>query len=229
MDWYEYSDKAFKRFQKQIAREFRRSRLLMPFDEINAMSVNQRMKPTGAAIMDIRRECKRLYKRLNRMNHEYFYDIWLYVYWDRYFEASPHGKRRTVDFKKYVDKWLASYDPVTKYVYDHEVERKESRLFEAVVADGASGSQRGLEADYAASERLWTNMVRQYTIDIEDYAARTAYDDADVDRVMWMSERDNRVCEDCQALDGLVFRLDRVPDKPHYGCRCKLKPWRGKG
>ena len=41
------------------------------------------------------------------------------------------------------------------------------RLFEAVIADGASGNANGFEADYAASERLWTNMTKQYAIDIE--------------------------------------------------------------
>ena len=228
MDWYEYSDKRFKAVQKQISREFRKSRLLMPFDEINEMSVNKRLRPHGASVMDVRRECRRLYKRLRECNDEFFWDIFTYCYLYRLHEAGKDKPEDKVNAKKYVDQWLSGYDPVTKYVYNHEVERKESRLFEAVIADGASGNANGFEADYAASERLWTNMTKQYAIDIEDFAAKTAYHDAGVRDVMWMTEHDERVCEECQALDGLVFRLDRVPDKPHYQCRCTLKPWRSK-
>lgn len=228
MDWYEYSDKQFAKLQKRIALEFKRSRLLMPFDEINAMSVNQRLKPPAMAVADVRRECRRLYKKLRRMNEDCFYDIWLYVYWERYIEANPDAKRGKIDPIKFVDMWLSGYDPVTKYVYNHEVERKEERLFEAVLADGMSGNYRDFEADYAASERLWTNMTKQYVIDLEDYAARTAYDDAEVKKVMWRTERDEKVCSDCHPLDGKIFALEDVPAKPHRNCRCTIIPWRGK-
>ena len=228
MDWYEYSDKQYARLQKKIHREFTKSRLLMPFDDINQMSINKRVKPPGTATMDVRRECRRLYRRLKKLNHDCFADIWLYVYLWHMREMDRDKPISVSEAIKYVDMWLSGYDPVTKYVYNHEVDRKEARLFEAVVADGATGNVRGFESDYSASERLWQNMTKQYIIDIEDFAAKTAYKDAGVPYVMWMTEHDDRVCEDCEPLDGLVFRLDRVPDKPHYGCRCTLKPWRVK-
>ena len=39
-----------------------------------------------------------------------------------------------------------------------------------------------------------------------------------------MAEKDDKTCDECMALDGLVFLLRDVPDKPHYNCRCTLKP-----
>lgn len=61
-------------------------------------------------------------------------------------------------------------------------------------------------------------------IDTEDRAAITAYRDAGVEEVMWITQRDGRVCEECITLNGLIFPIDRVPDKPHYNCRCYLEP-----
>ena len=227
MKWYEYGDKQFAKLQRQIAREFRASRLLMPFDEINAMSINQRTKPAAASALDVRRECRRLYKRLRRRNHDCFLEVWLYVYL-AWLDELERDAGRKLDPEKYVDMWLAGYDPVTKYVYDHEVERKEQRLFEAVLADGVQGNTRGFEVDYDASERLWTRMTKQYLIDLEDDAAKRAMKEADVKYVEWVTERDEKVCEECEALDGKVFRLENVPEKPHHNCRCTIRPWRRK-
>lgn len=133
--------------------------------------------------------------------------------------------------KKAIDeKWLEGfhreYNPVTKYVYENELERKQARFFESIVANVEAKDRHEMEADYKAAENAWKRQTRQAMIDTEDRAAVTAYRDAGVEEVMWISVCDNRTCEECSALNGLIFPVDRVPDKPHYNCRCHLEPVR---
>ena len=46
-----------------------------------------------------------------------------------------------------------------------------------------------------------------------------------VDAVMWVTELDERVCEECDALEGEVFLPDEAPACPmHPNCRCRLVP-----
>ena len=59
---------------------------------------------------------------------------------------------------------------------------------------------------------------------VSDAATRRAYKDVGVQYVRWVAEKDDKTCDECMALDGLVFLLRDVPDKPHYNCRCTLKP-----
>ena len=54
-----------------------------------------------------------------------------------------------------------------------------------------------------------------------------AMKDAGVTKVMWLTERDDRVCDICYPLDGKVFNIDSVPDIPqHWNCRCRLRAWK---
>lgn len=113
---------------------------------------------------------------------------------------------------------------MTKYVYENELERKQARFFESIVADVEAKDRHEMEADYKAAENAWKRQTRQAMIDTEDRAAVTAYRDAGVEEVMWISVCDNRTCEECSAMNGLIFPVDSVPDKPHYNCRCHLEP-----
>ena len=61
-------------------------------------------------------------------------------------------------------------------------------------------------------------------ITVEDAAVIEGYKKAGVEKVMWIAERDDRTCDTCLKRDGLVFPIRDIPDKPHYGCRCTLKP-----
>ncbi len=43
--------------------------------------------------------------------------------------------------------------------------------------------------------------------------------------VMWITEMDERVCEDCDSLEGMTFSPDEAPACPmHPNCRCHLIP-----
>ena len=113
---------------------------------------------------------------------------------------------------------LEGYDPVTKYVYTHEVDRKRARMVEALMASDtpAKEVETGL--------KQWTKQMRQYADNITAKAIEQVYIDNNIQEVMWLTERDNRVCIECESMDGNIYQLKSVPDKPHYGCRCVTIP-----
>ena len=225
--WYEKGDELYAKLVKVIKRTFRQSRLTLDFDNINQ------------PVKTIKTESVRLYKVLARKNREHFFDLADWVYMEAYLEGLPFSEemkgRNASDSKiskiakkaitdKWMDKELRKYSPSTKYVYANEVERKRARFFEAVVSDAEMHNRREMEEDYATAERSWTRQAKQEFIDIEDAAAKRAYKDVGVQYVRWVAEKDDKTCDECLSLDGLVFLLRDVPDKPHYNCRCRLEP-----
>ena len=132
--------------------------------------------------------------------------------------GKAHAMAEKTITTEWVDDILFQTDFVTLYRFDSETERKAYRLAEALEAT----EDRSHEIDKAM--RAWSKQVGQYAINVTDYAIAQAFEDAGVEMVEWMSERDNRVCRECYVLDGQVFHIDEVPRKPHWGCRCRLKP-----
>lgn len=139
--------------------------------------------------------------------------------------------RKTVT-EEWVDELLKQTDFVTMYRFDTETERKAQRLIEALatLTGGAGGmsvwgspvkTKDGL-IDQALKQ--WTKQLGQYALNVTDAAVTEALDEMGVPGVFWETEHDQRVCADCHMLDGRWFRLDEVPRKPHWGCRCSLKP-----
>jgi len=212
-DWYAYGDELMDELRVKINKVFSRSRLIMNFDELN--------------VMDSTKESKRIYRKLDRMNRRYFESLAFYIYFlalAECGETEKERKRKPFDQIAFIESELKQYNPVTKYVYDHEVDRKRARFNESVIADVESANITEVERDYNRAARLWIQQTEQYMVNVEDDATIQAYEDHGVDRVMWITERDERVCEDCQALDGLIFRIDQVPAKPHPRCRCTIRP-----
>ena len=120
--------------------------------------------------------------------------------------------------KEWVEDILEQTDFVTLYRFDSETERKAYRLAEALEAT----ADRNAEIDKAL--RFWSKQVGQYAINVTDYAVVQALEDAGVEKVMWITMRDERVCRECGVLHGQVFPIDEVPRKPHWACRCRLQP-----
>lgn len=207
--WYDYGDKQSAELLDKIDKEFKRSRLTLDFDGLNVMSAKS--------------VTTNLYKRLDKMNRKYMQDVADNAYMEAQREADPKKKP-----EKLPAKWLAalllSFDPVTKYVYEHEVERKRARLFEAIMADKHAESRIGIVQDYKTARSAWRRQSSQYMITVEDTAVLNGYEKAGIKRVMWKSEHDNKTCDTCLKRDGLIFLIRDVPDKPHYGCRCTLEP-----
>ena len=111
---------------------------------------------------------------------------------------------------------LDDVDPVTGYNFYTEAERKKARLMETLSVT----NNRNQEIDRAL--RYWTVQVGQYA-DNSVYRARLqAFKDAGVKRVKWVTQKDERVCEECEELDEQIFPIDKVPPPQHIHCRCIL-------
>lgn len=118
---------------------------------------------------------------------------------------------------------LGEYDPVTKYVYAHEVERKQMRFAEAFIAS------KGNPSEVKTALGLWSNMIKQYAIAISDEALLLSYERAGVKYVKWITEEDERRCKECASRHNKIYPIDNIPPKPHINCRCWFMPVRKDG
>lgn len=114
--------------------------------------------------------------------------------------------------------FLEDYDPVTKYVYVHEADRKRARLVEAIIAS------KDAPKEVETAKRLWAKQARQYADNITQKAMEKVYKDNGVDYVTWVTEQDDKVCVECNKRDGVRYPRKEIPPKPHYGCRCWTVP-----
>lgn len=113
---------------------------------------------------------------------------------------------------------LEEYDPVTLYQFFPEAERKKQRLVEALIA----AHNKGQEIDKAL--RLWTLQLAHYADQSVVNGTIDGYKSVGVGKVKWIAVDDEKTCPECRTLDGKVFDIDKVPDRPHYRCRCVLEP-----
>lgn len=118
----------------------------------------------------------------------------------------------------WIEGFLNDVDDVALYAFLPETERKKQRLIEAL----SVAHNRNYEIDKAL--RYWTVQIGQFAISVVDETRLEGFRKAGIERVMWVTQRDERVCEECMALDGKVFDIDKVPPKPHWGDRCYLVP-----
>ena len=196
---YEYTDKIIRYLTKRFVRLFGNAKSnLLPMDEVNVL-----------------RYSHTFYGNLEEITEIYFLKLAKKVYRD-----TATNKKRKID-KKWLHDTLSQYDPVTMYVYLHEVDRKRERFAEAVIAS----SNRAFEVEKAL--RYWSRMVNQYAVEITDKAVIDAYIDNDVPKVIWVTVDDERRCEDCAKRDGKIYDIDDIPPKPHLNCRCILLPYFG--
>lgn len=154
--------------------------------------------------------CKQLYELLDSDNFKAYLEMAIM----KYKNTQPSGRRPPT--RGWLLEVLMAYEPVAKYVYTNEVERKRDRLAEAVIASKTKAREfdRGLG--------YWVQMTAHFADCVSDAATLKAFGDAGVKEVRWNTQRDGRVCLECEARNGLVYKIDNVPPKPHWGCRCYL-------
>ena len=116
---------------------------------------------------------------------------------------------------------LETPNAVTKYSYNSEVLRKRDRLSESVNAVKHTEEKK---EEVEKAMRLWGQMVAQYADETADAATVLAFRNAGVKKVVWHSQEDQRVCRECDELDGKEFYINALPDKPHWRCRCWITP-----
>lgn len=194
---YKQTDKVIRFLNKKYIRIFGRAKALVSFDEINVLSYSHE-----------------IYDELENITEKAYLSLAKHVY-------KKHSKSRKTDI---VELWLlgvlGEYNPVTKYVYLHEVDRKRARFAEALIASPTKAK----EVD--VSLRYWSAMARQYANEITDAAMLQAYKDDGVTKVEWITEEDERRCTTCAKRHGAIYDIDKVPPKPHIGCRCYLLPYK---
>ncbi len=191
------ADKTIELLNRKAIKRFEQARLqasVLGFDELNVIKT-----------------VKSLYADLAADNQQAFLDLAQYAYW----HAKPHG-REEPDIE-WLLALLDSYDPVTLYVYEHEVERKRDRTTEAI------NSTKAKAQEYRKGLSYWAQMTAHYADEANDKAIIKSFRDAGVKKARWRTQEDEKVCEECGPRDGKVFLIDRIPPKPHWGCRCWLE------
>ena len=173
--------------------------------------------------MKLIREIHEVYEVSRRKAKQRYYEIAFEAYLIALSLCGISGKKASEMAEDAIDdEWvemlLTDPDPVALYSFLPEAERKEARLIEAV----SVAEHPDEEIDKAL--RYWTRQVGQFALNATDRAMLDAYEDAGITEVMWNTATDERVCEECQALDGQVFPIQKLPKKPHVNCRCYWTP-----
>lgn len=193
---YEYTDVIISYLNKRFIGVFGKAKALSSFDELNVLQYSHEM-----------------YGELEQIAEEALLKLAQYIY-NKYHDSS----KTDIDIG-----WLllvlSEYNAVTKYIYLNEVERKRSRFAESVIA-----SDTKIE-EIERAMRLWAAMVGQYAIEVTDAALLQAYVDNGVEKVIWVTTVDERRCVVCAKREGKTYDINKIPAKPHIGCRCFWKPY----
>lgn len=130
---------------------------------------------------------------------------------------------------KYVDDVLGEYNPVTNYLYYPEAERKRSRLAEALITAVVVNSRADYHKELRRFADLWYTQTKQYGEKMVDKTRIDTFKKNGIKRVKWETKEDEKVCKECNERDGKIYPIDKIPDKPHYNCRCWVVPLLEKG
>lgn len=181
--------------------------------------------------MNVMQSAKTLYRALDKDNRT----TWLELARNKYKKCKPHGD--WIPTLEWLNALLEGYDPVTKYVYANEVPRKRDRFVESVISTGQRWTdgredQNVIVSDAAGKAKeckkalgYWVRMTAHYSDAVSDATTLKAFEDANVERVVWHTVEDDKVCTECAERDGMIFEINDVPPKPHWGCRCYLRPY----
>ena len=193
---YERTDTTMKKLRELIRREFAKSRQMMAMDELNVIKASEKM-----------------YVKLEEANMKAF----LKLACDRYKDITGEEASEKATLA-WLLLFLLAYNPVTEFVYKNEVERKEARFAETMIA-----SVNKLVAIKRA-QSLWLRQTEQYLVLVEDEAVLRGYKRMGVKRVKWFTQVDERRCPECAARHGKVYPINKIPPKPHRNCRCYVEP-----
>lgn len=213
---YQQTDRFRAKLKKEIRKEFNYW-FALSFDELNAIKV--------------KRELTALYDRLLAFNEKEYLKIIAearlfvlqYLTKKEKHQLSKHEKA----LKEYLEFVLTGYNYTTQYLYYPEAERKRLRLAEEILTAKEYHDHKMFNHAVKKAADLWYTQSYQYALDLEDAVEEEMMRDAGIDQVIWVAEHDEKTCHTCHSLDGQIFDIDEVPNKPHYFCRCWIKPYRG--
>lgn len=188
---YRKTDKVIDYMNRQYGRLFRKA---ASFDELNVIPLSHEIYDAVYAM--VKKEATRLAG---------------VIYSDHRDEDETEGE---FDATGFVLALLLAYNPVTKYVFENELDRKRARFAESLIA-----SNTPLE-EIALAKRLVAGMDAQFMDDVTFEAVVQAFRDNGTERVRWVTAEDDRRCKKCKSMHGKIYPIDEIPPKPHIHCRC---------
>lgn len=194
---YSKTDKTIAYLNKQYVKLFRQ---VMSFDELNVIQVSHEIY--NEVLRIIEREASRLVKAV----------------YDSHNETAEIANE---DAGSFVLLLMLAYNPVTKYVFKNELDRKRSRFAEGVIASDTPREEIEL------AKRLLARMNKQFLDDVTFDTVVKAYKDDGVERVRWITAPDDRRCSECKSRHNKIYPIDDIPPKPHLHCRCYVTRVRG--
>lgn len=216
---YHLADETIEDLNRKAVRRVDQTKqrlITLKFDELNVL---QEIDSLYAGLeLDNRRALRKLFR-------DRYIELWLWLKGTKY-GGNLRGNEPDEDIlDELIDMALAGLldepNSVTRYTYSTEVIRKRDRAKEAVNS-APTKAQKQLELDKAL--RYWSSQTGFYVDLCEDEATIQVYKDAGVRKGLWNSQGDGKVCSDCHDLDGQIFSIENIPDKPHPRCRCYITP-----
>ena len=191
---YRKTDKTISHLNRQYSRMFRRA---AAFDELNIIDISHEIYDEAYQLAE--QEAIRLVKSV-------------YGSYSRNEEAAA-----AFDPVAFVLALVLAYNPVTKYVFKNEIDRKRARFAESMLA-GTIPSE-----EIARAKRLLAATNAQFMDDVTFDTLIQAYKDNGAERVRWVTAVDDRRCKQCAARHGKIYPINNVPAKPHIHCRCYVE------
>jgi SPP1 gp7 family putative phage head morphogenesis protein len=201
---YRLLDKLLVTEMKRIRASFNKISV-MGFDELN--------------VVNTRKTTQKMYDGFLKDNE----GIYLKVARDAYKRATDSGKAPEINSEWLVGV-LAGYNLVTGYLYDKEAERKRLRLNEQILTAREYDNRQMLHDSLRRSANLWWTQTSQYGISVVDEATIQGFKDIGIKQVRWIAADDEKTCPTCGARDNKIYPINKIPPKPHYGCRCYVVP-----
>ena len=201
----------YKLLDKLLATEMKRIRAsfnqlsVMGFDELN--------------VVNTRKTTQKMYDGFLKDNE----DIYLKVARDAYKRATEGSEKIEID-REWLVGVLAGYNLVTGYLYNREADRKRLRLNEQILTAREYGNRQMFQDSLRRSANLWWTQTTQYGITAVDEATIQGFKDIGIKYVRWIAADDEKTCPTCGARDNKTYPINKIPPKPHYGCRCYVVP-----
>lgn len=192
---YSKTDKTITWLNKQFTKLFRAR--VLPMDELNVIEVSHEIYDQAYTLAE--QEATRLAKS---------------VYGSYRRKQSEEQEEESFDAAAFVLALALAYNPVTKYVFKNEIDRKRARFAEGVLSSTAPGEE------IALAKRLLVATNAQFQDDVTFHSLVEAYSDNGTEKVRWVTHPDDRRCKQCKAMHGKIYPIDKIPDKPHMHCRC---------
>ena len=209
---YRLADKLLEQLKKLIRREFNRF-AIFGFDELNVPRVTQ--------------ETVELFNRLMAENNKRYLQAAQRACLDAkalVLAAGYEEKDVPIPDEAWLVGFLGAYNLVSGYLYEPEAERKRLRLAEQILTAKEYQNRTLYNDSLRRSANLWWTQTLHYMLDAVDESTLDTYKLMGVERVGWHTNIDGHECKICRDRHGKIYDIDKVPDKAHRNCRCRLTP-----